>query len=549
MAEFELQCRWNLQLRCAFHTVCAFFLLIVLSDAVQSPRSNDKHAQDTVGNLRPSLSSILSHRSAAFLDTAQRGIVDTQETDQSAPGNLVTIAGIECLHQCAKSDKATVQQCVREATWPLNLSDMSLSFPTGWRLACAKSFAHASSLISQPNNGTTLITEKMHFQFTKPTWARSLRRYGEMHDCMKVSPTSYDLTNSEDASEVLSLPEQLTRQMVFKPPHGSLGNGIEVTSLNEHQKQCGCTWTHPAFWLRRLFSGSWNGAVVSCLSACGGSSLAQMYVRDPWLLGGRKFDNRAYVFVASISPMVVLMRPGFLKVSANLYDRDSTDVLTHVVKDTTEKQRFHYDELLKALVSQHGSADGHRRFQLSVDNQIAAVTQFVFANRDFLLRALCNCTHDCQECTGHGYYGVDMVGSRPAPDADVQWNIVDFNSYPEWRTPKWVSDESYYASIEATQLMFAGLERCTLRRSGLCPWATRSKHNYWTEIINEYASPDSERIMASTRCSKPLSKTEYYEQFDHFSSGKMTVGIDQGADMHALKGVQHNRTRRSLLAA
>jgi len=55
--------------------------------------------------------------------------------------------------------------------------------------------------------------------------------------------------------------------------------------------------------------------------------LAQYYIDNPLLLDKRnKFDFRIYMLVASVDPMIVYYHDGFLRVSLQSYDKNSTTV-------------------------------------------------------------------------------------------------------------------------------------------------------------------------------------------------------------------------------
>mmetsp|Transcript_5740 Transcript_5740/g.4921 ORF Transcript_5740/g.4921 Transcript_5740/m.4921 type:complete len:266 (+) Transcript_5740:142-939(+) len=74
--------------------------------------------------------------------------------------------------------------------------------------------------------------------------------------------------------------------------------------------------------------------------------IAQKYLPNPLLIKGRKFDFRIYTYVASIDPMIVYYRDGFLRISVVKYDYDSNDRKQHltnqavsskIIKETREK--------------------------------------------------------------------------------------------------------------------------------------------------------------------------------------------------------------------
>jgi hypothetical protein len=395
------------------------------------------------------------------------------------------------------------RSCFTAVAWPLRLAKMRLASPpvTGWKLECARLLMNSSFITARSNvkvaHGIANL-EKTSYRITqglgKDQWSQALRNYGERHGCGAISPATYDLHKIRDVAKILSLPKESTQHLFFKPPHGSRGEGIKVMSLSEYLEQCRCD---------RPADHDSPSAMTHCLSACAQPTLAQAYVQDLWLLGGRKFDNRVYLFVASVSPLFVLMRAGHVKIARYPFQQDSTDKLVNVVSEPTDDELLHYSVLLDDLVSQRGDTAGKRAFQAMVDEQVAVVVQFLLANRKLLAQRLCNPTSNAQNCTnnGHGYFGVDMIASkRGGFDTDVKWNIVDFNSHPAWQShPQWSSNEKYDATIEATQVLFQGRQECEVNVDD-CPWSVPSKHTHWVEIINEYASPEFEALWRSAQC-------------------------------------------------
>lgn len=58
--------------------------------------------------------------------------------------------------------------------------------------------------------------------------------------------------------------------------------------------------------------------------------MGQKYVKRPFLINGKKFDFRAYMVIASMDPLIVLYRNGFLRISLSDYDDSNADINIHL---------------------------------------------------------------------------------------------------------------------------------------------------------------------------------------------------------------------------
>eukprot|EP00753_Platysulcus_tardus_P021531 PLAT9034.2.p1 GENE.PLAT9034.2~~PLAT9034.2.p1 ORF type:complete len:607 (+),score=262.98 PLAT9034.2:42-1823(+) len=153
---------------------------------------------------------------------------------------------------------------------------------------------------------------------SKSGFAARAVRYSTSRGCPReeFTPETWDL--DRDCEAFLSLTgEQLRRvsslQWVMKPSVGHDGYGFSLHNYTFFQRK-GCS---------RL------------------QGVAQRYVSQPLLLHNRKFELRSYIFFASLDPLVVYYKHGYLRVSLKKYSPQSRRAAVHLV--STRVQRLTSD--------------------------------------------------------------------------------------------------------------------------------------------------------------------------------------------------------------
>jgi len=149
----------------------------------------------------------------------------------------------------------------------------------------------------------------------KKTQLATLRNHVRKFKCsfesLHIQPRSYDMNKPTDCQAFFKHPDK-GRMWVLKScksGEGSKGMGISVIDDLEPTRQ------------------EWGACEANALNY-----VAQAYIEHPLLLNNRKFDMRAYLFVASTKPYVVFANPGYVRRSLAEYKPTSTeknDVLTN----------------------------------------------------------------------------------------------------------------------------------------------------------------------------------------------------------------------------
>ncbi|KRX04277.1 hypothetical protein PPERSA_11401 [Pseudocohnilembus persalinus] len=76
--------------------------------------------------------------------------------------------------------------------------------------------------------------------------------------------------------------------------------------------------------------------------------IVQRYIDNPFLINGKKFDIRCYLYVSSYEPFVSFYYPGYLRKSIYDYDKENyTNMLSHLVNVSLQKQDPNYQNEAK----------------------------------------------------------------------------------------------------------------------------------------------------------------------------------------------------------
>lgn len=85
--------------------------------------------------------------------------------------------------------------------------------------------------------------------------------------------------------------------------------------------------------------------------------IAQKYIADPLTIMKHKFDFRIYMLIASTNPLIVYYHDGFLRVSLEIYEKNSTEAKVHLTNTHLSKEAFE-------LAKQEGGYQGMNETEL-----------------------------------------------------------------------------------------------------------------------------------------------------------------------------------------
>ena len=126
--------------------------------------------------------------------------------------------------------------------------------------------------------------------------------------------------------------------------------------------------------------------------------IAQRYIENPYLVGGKKFDLRLYVLVTSFSPLVVwLYRSGFARFSNTRYSVKKGDIhnlYMHLTNASVQKKADDYDKeqgckwdlrsLKLLMIARHGTRAVDECFydiQCAITRSLLSVQQVIIQDK------------------------------------------------------------------------------------------------------------------------------------------------------------------------
>ena len=164
-------------------------------------------------------------------------------------------------------------------------------------------------------------------------------------DPWKIMPYTLDLTQEDQCREFLSILEKERDSseinwMIKKSRYAHNGKGVDVLDKQTKEEfliKEECPWQE--------------------------GYLAQWYIADPMLIEGHKFDFRAYMFIASMDPLIILYHDGFVRMSMTEWDPESNDKTSHLTNIKVAKASMESKNLTpeqqKLLLEDQGWSYAH----------------------------------------------------------------------------------------------------------------------------------------------------------------------------------------------
>uniref|UniRef100_A0A7S1SVZ6 Tubulin--tyrosine ligase-like protein 9 n=1 Tax=Tetraselmis chuii TaxID=63592 RepID=A0A7S1SVZ6_9CHLO len=216
-------------------------------------------------------------------------------------------------------------------------------------------------------------------------------------------------TLPSDASLMIRAYKEKGGVWIFKPVRGLQGRGIFlVNKLSQIEE-----------WLREQQAAKEREERVYTV-------VAQQYIANPYLVGGKKFDMRIFALCLSFSPLkVYLYREGFCRFSNarfSLTKKDLANTQMHLTNHAVQKKDDKYSptqtdlkwpiQCLKTwLLSHHGLENANRCF--------GRIQQLIIASLRSVQNTIINDRHCCE------MYGYDVM-----IDSDLRPWLIEVNSSP-----------------------------------------------------------------------------------------------------------------------
>jgi len=227
-------------------------------------------------------------------------------------------------------------------------------------------------------------------------------KFGCDYNSLRLQPPQYTMHKHKECKAFFAYAEKHPQQMWIKKP--ILGQGGVGITLHKDIKDFDD--------LRACKKGDKDAKFI-----------IQSYLKKPLLIGGRKFDIRVYMLVASAMPYIVFYHPGYLRRSVTKYEADNTNQ-TNFLTNT------HFQSLVKDFeLKDH--IWGFPRFQKYLSDHNVAGAQYVStvlnsAIKKGLLFNFMSARDELVRRKGsYHLFGLDFM-----IDEELRVHFIEANGYP-----------------------------------------------------------------------------------------------------------------------
>ncbi|XP_053307908.1 inactive polyglycylase TTLL10 [Spea bombifrons] len=202
--------------------------------------------------------------------------------------------------------------------------------------------------------------------------------------------------------------------------------------------------------------------------------IAQRYIPNPLLLGGRKFDVRSYMVIASTVPYFVFFHHGYVRLTCNNYDPTSDDLTGHLTNQYMQKKHPLYSELKEETVW------SMERFNNYVNETYASKKGLpqdwvlhVFTKRMQQIMTHCFLAVKSKLDCRMGYF--DLIGCDFLIDENFKVWLLEMNCNPALHTNCEVLKDVIPGVVNETLDLALEIFGKTLKSQSIMPLKTQSK--------------------------------------------------------------------------
>ncbi|XP_041479461.1 protein polyglycylase TTLL10-like [Lytechinus variegatus] len=206
-----------------------------------------------------------------------------------------------------------------------------------------------------------------------------------------------------------------------------------------------------------------------------GQRLIQRYIPNPLLLNNKKFDVRAYMLIACTNPFIVLFHNGYLRLSCEDYDPESTDITTHLTNQFQQRKNPNYQDIKEDTVWSMNAFNDHVNQHLSEDKGLPKdwVLGF-FQKRMCQIMSQCFLASKNKLDTSLGYF--DLLGFDFLLDVDMKIWLLEINVNPALHTNCEVLKELLPQVVEETLDIVIEIQEKVKRKHPIMPLSKRSHY-------------------------------------------------------------------------